>query len=452
MKAFLRFLPVFILLLNLQSQVLAQKTEGLVIDAGTGEVLEGVNIYDPVRETGTVTNSEGKFKLKDVDPEAFYRFSFVGYETKEYTPAELEAQNFIVKLRQTHENLSGIELNVQKLYKKLPYIKLQDMPKAVYSFSHVRLGNKLFITGGSESEEVDQALKLMEEYASVGFDEFLNALKRNPGMDWPEFNSQLFGYDLDNNQWETAPVKTIERTHHNAEAVDGKIYIFGGKTLSLNQRKEILPNEIEVFDPATGELMVDETNPHQAVNFASFTTDSLLFVAGGSTRKYRTTGRKDYSNQVHVYNPKTGYWKKLGPMPEGKETTAIRVGEVVYFIGGYQEEPLAFIEQLDLKTGKWKRLGNLPSPIEKPSLATKNNIIYIFEEKSIVAFNIVDGSLKEYKVDFDEVMPQMTVYRDDLYIFGGYLFFNFKLTPSDNFYKISLSDFAKTEVIREKSL
>ncbi|MGB7841243.1 MAG: kelch repeat-containing protein, partial [Salinimicrobium sp.] len=433
-------------------QALAQKIEGLVIDSATGEVLEGVNIYDPGRETGTVTDSEGKFKLKNVDAATLYRFSFIGYETKEYTPAELEKLNFLVKLRQTPENLSGIELKVQKLHKKLPYVKLQDLPKAIYSFAHVRLGNKLFITGGSETQEVDQALKLMEEYASVGFDEFLNALKRNPGMDWPEFNSQIFGYDLDNNQWETAPVKTIERTHHNAEAVDGKIYIFGGKTLSLNQRKEILPNEIEVFDPATGELLVDETNPHHAVNFASFTTDSLLFVAGGSTRKYRTTGRKDYSNQVHVYNPKTGYWKELGSMPEGKETTAIRVGEVVYFIGGYQEEPLDFVEQLDLKTGKWKRLGQLPSPIERPSLTAKNNVIYIFGEERIVAFNIVDGSLKEYKVDFDEVMPQMTVYGDNLYIFGGFILSNFELSPSANFYKISLSDFDKTEVNREKSL
>ena len=449
---YFRYISFIILSLSFNSTVFAQKIEGLVIDAGTGEVLEGVNIYDPVRKTGTVTNAEGKFSLKKVDPETSYSFSFIGYETEKYTLPELKELKFIVQLSQTTENLSDVELKTQTLHKKLPYVKLQDLPKAMYSFSHVRLGNKLFITGGSETQEVDQALKLMEEYASVGFDEFINALKRNPGMHWPEFNSQIVSYDLENNQWETASVETIERTHHNAETVGGKIYIFGGKTLSLNQRKEILPNEIEVFDPATGDLLVDETNPHQAVNFASFTTDSLLFVAGGSTRKYRTTGRKDYSNQVHVYNPGTGYWKELGPMPEGKETTAICVGEQVYFIGGYKEQPLAFIEQLDLKNGKWKRLGRLSSPIEKPALATKNNIIYILDQEKIITFNILDHSLKEYKVDFDEVMPHMTVYGDDLFIFGGYLLSNFELTPSDNFYKISLSDFGKTKVDLEKSL
>ena len=452
MAVFFKHLPVLILLLTFQQTVLAQKIEGLVIDGQTGELLEGVNVYDTQSETGTVTNAEGKFTLWKVDPETFYSFSFVGYETKKYNSSQLEELDFIVRLERRTEDLPDVQVSLQKLYKKLPYVKLQDLPKAIYSFSHVLYGNKLYIAGGSISKEEDEALRLMEEYASVGFDEFLKALKRHPDIEWPEFNSQIFSYDLNTKIWETNSAETIGRTNLNAEVVDGKIYLIGGQSLSTNHLKELLPNQIEVFNPATGELRVDETNPHQAVHFASFTTDSLLFVAGGSTRRYRTTGKKEYSGQVHVYNPGTGYWKELGPMPEAKETTAIRVGEKVYFIGGYKEQPLDFIETLDLRNGKWKRLGTLPSPIENPALATKNNIIYILEEKKITTFNTLDNSLKQFKIDFDEVLPHMSLYENDLYIFGGYLFSNFVLTPSDNFYKISLSDFAKTEVIREKSL
>lgn len=447
-----KIFPVFILLFSLQFQVQAQKIDGLVIDNGTGEVLEGVNVYNPILKTGTITDSEGKFKLKNVDSTTFYRFSFVGYQSEDYDLAALEKAGFVVKLKQISENLADVNLAGRKLHKKLPYVKLQNLPKPVYDFSHVRLGEKLFITGGSESIEVDQALKLMEQYASVGFDEFLNALKRNPDMDWPEYNTQIFSYDFEKNQWETASVATIKRSHHNVEVVDGKIYIFGGKSLSVNQLVELLPDKIEVFDPATGELLVDETNPHQAVNFASFATDSLLFVAGGSTRRYHTTDRKAYSNQVHVYNPSTGYWKELGSMPEAKETTAIRVGDQVYFIGGYKKEALGFVEVLNLNNGKWKRLGSLFSPMKRPSLATKHGIIYILEEKKILAFNTHDDSLKEYKVDFDEVMPQMSIYGSNLYIFGGYLLSNFELQPSNSFYAISLSDFKETQVSREKQL
>lgn len=452
MKGFFSLLPALILFLGFQSRALPQKIDGLVMDDSTGEVLEGVNIYDPVREYGTVTDSEGKFRLKKVDPETFYSFSHIGYETAEYNLAQLEQTDFVVRLKQVSENLRPVTLAGQKLHDRLPYMRLQEMPKTLYAFSHAVLGNKIYITGGKQSKEVEQALKLMERYASTGFDEFLAALKRNPDMDWPKYNSSIFSYDLQANTWETEDVETVERAFHNSETVDGKIYTFGGKTLSMNKLKEYLPNKIEIFNPATGELLVDETNPHQAVNFASFSKDSLLFVAGGSTRYHHVTNRKDYSNQVHVYNSRTGYWKELGPMPEAKETTAIREGDKVYFVGGYHEQPLDFVEMLNLKNGKWNRLGRLFSPVEKPALAAKNGSIYIYADKRILVLDLKTNDLKEYRTDFDEVSPQMIIYKDHLYLFGGLVKFNCEENPSSNFYKIALSDFEKTRIWQEKNL
>jgi len=55
---------------------------GYVEDLSSGEKLIGANVYEPVRQVGTVTNSFGFFSLKIPDYTQELFFSYVGYEKK----------------------------------------------------------------------------------------------------------------------------------------------------------------------------------------------------------------------------------------------------------------------------------------------------------------------------------------------------------------------------------
>lgn len=73
-----------------------QKVQGLVKD-GNGEPLIGVNVVVKGEATGTITNFEGNFTIQVPDLKATLLFSYVGYETREFTLDGQQTLSVIMK-------------------------------------------------------------------------------------------------------------------------------------------------------------------------------------------------------------------------------------------------------------------------------------------------------------------------------------------------------------------
>lgn len=447
------FVIFFIITFFSFSPVSAQSFEGKVTDRENEQPLENVHVLNKRNGYGATTDSLGMFTLQNNYKNSdTIIFSHVGYRRRSLSIGQFKSNGFKIALQKETDILSNVDLKQRKISGNIHYIKLANLPKPLYMFSANLFHDKIFVIAGNETMETKQALKLMEQYADQTFESYIRALLTRPNMDWFNFNSEIYTYNFDKDEWTTSKKPVKARAYHNSEVVADHIYIYGGKTLSRNRLKEYLPNEVEVFDIANDTIVVDETNPHMAINFASFSKDSLIFLMGGSVKRYSTTDKKVYSNKVHVFNTRTGFWTELGPMPEGKETSGVLIGDIFYMIGGFKRKKLNTIETYDLRTGKWKRIGTLFEAMERPALAHKDETIYIYENDRIITFNTTTLTLKEYKISIDLHHSKMIQYANELYILGGYRTSQFELRPSNEFYKIPLENFETTRVIREKTL
>jgi len=430
----------------------AQILKGEILDSETQFPIENVNIYNKTTGFGTTSNSLGEFYLNKVkDDSDTLIFSYIGYHTETKTIAEFKSESNSISLQEKIDGLDLVDVSSKTLNDKINFQKLENIPKALYAFSTNIIDGELFLVAGNESEETKQALKLLDRYSDMALDDFLKALARRPNKDWAKYNSEIYSYKFLDKKWEKNKNSIKPRAYHNSVVLNDKIYIYGGKTLSTNHWKEYLPNQVEIYDVKRDTLLLDETNPHLAINFASFTYDSLIFLMGGSIKEFENTKRKHYTNKVHIFNSKTGYWKELGSMPEGKETSGVLVNDIFYFIGGYKGEPIKSIETYNLRNGKWKRIGELFDPMSRPAIASKDERIYIYDNKRILAFNTLTRSLREFKIDIDVYEPKMVVYGSDLYIIGGNNKFEFKLKPSNGFYKIPIENFKNTKIEKQRT-
>ncbi len=175
-------------------------------------------------------------------------------------------------------------------------------------------------------------------------------------------------YDPRSNSWENKAAIPTARYGMQAQAVSGKIYLIGGKTLlGYNLGFEAL-NVTEIYDPAsdiwsTGSPIPDSTGCVSAV------VDGKIFVIGSTTQIYdpktdnwsvgasppqkiviaadsaaaaATTGtfapKRIYvydGSSLHVYNPQADQWTNSTAPPTSRQGLAIGVADDrLYFVGG----------------------------------------------------------------------------------------------------------------------
>jgi hypothetical protein len=427
-----------------------QNIKGTIYDNETQKPLEDVNVYFFKGKTGTATNKKGEFKLSiasKLNPIDVISFTNIGYEPKYYTLLELKKLNFIVQLSKKTETLDEITVTAnQKLKFNIQYKKLAPLIKGVYNFGATSNGKKIYIVGGNESYLEDAQKRALNE--AEGLEDLMKKLRNN--FTWESYNNMLQVYDLKSDTWESLKLNLGERAYHNIVYLNDEIYVLGGKTLSTNRKKEYLDNKIEILDINTKQIVVDDTNPHQAVNFASFSHQDNIIVMGGSVRQ-NSNGLKTYTDQSHIYNVTTGYWYELPKMTKPKEVSGVLIKNKIYLIGGFNEKPLSEIESYDLISGIWNKEGELFNGIENPALASNSGVIYIFNNTKIMTYNIENKLLNEYNIDLRIKNAKMYCYNNKLYILGGLLNNTYTELASSNLYSIDLNEFAKTRIINSKN-
>ncbi|MBE9490080.1 MAG: carboxypeptidase-like regulatory domain-containing protein [Bacteroidetes bacterium] len=430
----------------------AQNIKGVVLDENTNKSLIGVHVYLlKNKNKGVVTNDKGAFKLKiksKISNNDTIVFSHIGFVSKKIPLSDMKDINNIISLSLDVQYLEKVSvISNKKLKPKIHFNKLSSLKGGLYSFGSLIKNNRIYVIGGDQSDDTDEYKKAlsisMDKYIEPTINEYLSEVRNI--FSWQHFKGSLQVYDIMSNTWETSSLKFRKRAYNNMHFFNDKIYVFGGKRLSKNRAFEYLDEKIEVFDLTSNSILIDDVNPHQAINFASFLKEDNLIVLGGST-KLKKNGIKEYSNKVHLYNLKSGNWFELADMPTPKETKGIFVNDKIYLIGGFNKKPLDEIESYNLETGKWKKEGQLFHGVERPALAYNDNIIYIFESGSILTYDINTKELNEYFIGLYLKSSELFYANNTLYLLGGYKEDEFSKIPSPDLFSIDLDEFNKTRI------
>jgi hypothetical protein len=426
--------------------LVAQNVRGTIFDLKTNEPIENVNIFLKKNNSGSVSNKYGKFNLlikSNINKSDTLQFSIIGYTTTKITLANLKQNDNIVFLSKKLEKLKPVNINTGiKLNSKLKFKKLSPLPHHVFSFASCITNNKIYLIAGNSSYFEDTAKKIINNSVDISLAEFIEKYRGNPS--WEHYIDELQIYDIEKNTWFKSKLKFRKRAYNNVIYYKNKLYILGGKRLSYNKRFEYLDDKIELYNLKTNQIEIDDTNPHQAVNFASFTYKDNIIIMGGSTKLKRNKD-KIYTDLSHIYNLSSGYWYELPKMTKPKEVNGVLIKDKIYLIGGFNKTPLTEIESYNLKTRKWDKEGDLFHGIARPALTYHNDIIYIFNKDKMLTYNTVTKTLEEYNINLNLLNSQLHYYEGYLYLIGGYIEFDYSKSPSSDLYRIDLNEFSKTK-------
>lgn len=434
--------------------VIAQDISGIILDSETNEPIENVTVYFEKESTGAVSNINGQFnlKLRSKAPKTDrLEFSSIGYHSKTVVVSNFTKTNTIVYLSKKLENLDEVVVNSSKKLNSIINFKtLKSLKTGVSDFGSQVVGNYIYVISGNSSYIEDPGKRALIEIsdmpkASIG--DFITELTRN--FPFEGYSNKLQIYDIQNNSWSVTKPKFRERAYHNLNYYGNVLYSLGGKRLSINRKKEYLDDKIEVFDMDSNQIIIDHTNPHQGVNFASFTYQDNIIVMGGSISKNKK-GKKVYTDVSHIYNITSGHWYELSKMKTAKETQGVIIDKTVYLIGGYNEKPLKDIESYDITTGTWKTEGELFYDMERPALAVNENIIYMFNDGRLLTYDTTTNLLEAYKTNLNIKQPKMHYYQNKLYVIGGYVENDYSRTVLSSLYAIDVDEFSKVKPVDSK--
>ncbi|AOW11130.1 Kelch repeat-containing protein [Flavobacterium gilvum] len=439
---------VILFLLFFPAISIAQNSIGTVIGKKSNLPIEGVNITIKPFNSTTTTDKAGKFKLEKITElqkiDTLY-FSHIGYTTKKISFNEFEKNEFTIFLDEQTELLDEVALSFsqnKQLKSKISYTKLAPLKYAISNFGSVLKDNKIYVIGGDASFKRDAWKKLQYENPDPTLTDFINELKYPNSAQM--YKGNIMVYDIENDRWDVSKIKFRKRAYHNLNEYNNKIYVIGGKSISANGLFEYLDNKIEVFDINRQTITIDNTNPHQAAEFASFTYKNNLIVMGGSI-KMSQKGIKQYTDKVHSYDFDSGYWYELESMPIAKETTGILIKDKIFLFGGFNGNPLSIIESFDLVTEKWQTEGNMFCTLSSPAIGSNNDLIYLFENEKIYTYNIYSKELKEYLINLPMKASKLFFLNEKLYLLGGYIENYYSKFPSPNLYSIDINEFKNTK-------
>ena len=161
-------------------------------------------------------------------------------------------------------------------------------------------------------------------------------------------------YDLATDTWTNCgsgcTTMTTPRGYLTVSAVNGKIYAVGGTDGSSNAL-----STVEEFDPATniwtncGSSCTSMNTAHQS-HPAAVVNGKIYIIAG--------IGPSGAIDVVEEYNPVTGQWTTITPLPSTRfGHTAAVVNGKIYSIGGYNGGDVATVEEYDPVADSWTNCG-----------------------------------------------------------------------------------------------
>jgi N-acetylneuraminic acid mutarotase len=120
-------------------------------------------------------------------------------------------------------------------------------------------------------------------------------------------------YDPVSNTWQSRAPMALGRNHAFAGAVNGKIYVIGGRTAHAFITVSTNTDIVEEYDPATNMWSGLKAKMPTARSGGGWGTyGGRIYVAGGEVSTPEVAGA---FRAVEVYEPAANTWTKLPPMP-----------------------------------------------------------------------------------------------------------------------------------------
>lgn len=139
--------------------------------------------------------------------------------------------------------------------------------------------------------------------------------------------------NLSSGEWVRLPDAPHARDHFNAVYLDGKIYAPGGRTSAADrgQPLELTVGPMDIFDVATGSWttsLAPIPTPRAGLTAVAF--GGLVITIGGESAE-----QQQAHAEVEAFDPMTGTWISLPPLPIGRHgTQAVVVGDEVQIVAG----------------------------------------------------------------------------------------------------------------------
>lgn len=152
--------------------------------------------------------------------------------------------------------------------------------------------------------------------------------KRPPGSNPPYVPvDDAAVYDPQTDRWEELPPLRYRRDHLTASAVNGRIYVMGGRDRPAYD----LPFN-EVLDVATRNWDMRAPMPTGRSGHTAAVLRDRIYTFGGEGNPSSPIG---IYYEVEAYDPNTDQWADLSPMPIPRHAVAaVAVGDRIYLPGG----------------------------------------------------------------------------------------------------------------------
>jgi len=90
--------------------------------------------------------------------------------------------------------------------------------------------------------------------------------------------------------------------------------------------------------------------------------------------------------------------------------------------------------------------------MQRPSIASHEDIIYIYNFGKLTVFNTLKNTLTAYDIDLYLKDPNLLYHKNKLYVLGGYTEELYSKTPSAGLFAIDLDEMGRTKVRDSKEL
>ena len=235
------------------------------------------------------------------------------------------------------------------------YERLPDMPLALDHLGLVTVGGDIYVVGGG-----------------------------NATADGFEATGRAFRYSIDRRRWTELPAMKSPRAAHGVAVIGSRIYVIGGRPVREFGRVRNVAT-VESFDTRTERWEEHSDMPDPREHLGATALDGAIYVFGGR----RPDG--NVSSRLDRYDPGTDRWTQLADAPLATSGIALLpVGGDLYTAGG--EEPhevkvFGAAMAYDPADHRWATMPNLPDPLHGYAATTLGRRVYVFTGSTCAGFD-----------------------------------------------------------------
>lgn len=151
--------------------------------------------------------------------------------------------------------------------------------------------------------------------------------------------------DQTGNSWTTKTPMPTPRGEVTAATVNGKIYVIGGQSYSINHKFR----KVEEYDPVTDTWTTKADMPTARCSLAAIELNGKIYALGGNGEG------SVHLNNVEEYDPATNNWTvKAGMVRARHALSAVVANGKIYATGGISGSKVySSVEEYDPKTNTW---------------------------------------------------------------------------------------------------